>query len=127
MKEEYMHPVKFTQKQIRFIQYMINNKGLEYWEEGCKDILSTIEQSETFFRDGYMLYLTGCVARKEWLKEAKSTLLKRALFYIGSRNQQYNINWITHLVAMEKLLKLKEGEKRIFNVLTKKEKEMLNK
>lgn len=46
MENEKLHPVKFSEKQIRFIKHMIYAKAYEYWEEACEDILSTIGKSE---------------------------------------------------------------------------------
>jgi hypothetical protein len=36
------HPVRFTRKQITFIEHMINEVGLERWEEECLDLLKSI-------------------------------------------------------------------------------------
>lgn len=39
-----IHPVRFTRKQIAFIEHMINEKGIEFWKEECLDLVSTIEK-----------------------------------------------------------------------------------
>ena len=46
MEDEELHPVRFSKSQINFILHMIHEKALEYWEEECQDILSTVEKSE---------------------------------------------------------------------------------
>lgn len=37
-----VHSVRFTNKQIAFIDHMINEVGLERWEEECLDLLQSI-------------------------------------------------------------------------------------
>lgn len=39
-----IHSARFTNGQIAFIDHMINEVGLERWEEECLDLLHTIEK-----------------------------------------------------------------------------------
>ncbi len=45
--ENELHPVRFTKRQIDFIEHMIYEKGYDFWEEQCSDIISTIESYES--------------------------------------------------------------------------------
>jgi len=41
-----LHPVRFTKRQIEFLEHMIRETGIAYWEEECLDIISAIEYSK---------------------------------------------------------------------------------
>lgn len=45
-KKNTLHPVRFTKEQVEFIEHIISEKGMEYWEEECIDLLDTINGSE---------------------------------------------------------------------------------
>ena len=40
------HPVRFTPRQIEFIQHMMEQNGYDYWEEECVDLEETIIKAE---------------------------------------------------------------------------------
>lgn len=43
--KDILHPVRFTKRQVEFIDHMICEKGMDYWEEECEDLLNTIKEN----------------------------------------------------------------------------------
>ena len=37
------HPVRLSVTQVEFMQHLINEKGLDFFEEECRDLLATID------------------------------------------------------------------------------------
>lgn len=41
-----VHPVRFTKKQIEFLEHMISEIGFDRFEEECLDLRETIKSAE---------------------------------------------------------------------------------